>query len=105
MVIVPDGHFSKCEHYIDREFFGHIDSEERDKTIVRKFKERRADIESCATCPYYPQCIRLVMCEPAISCTPEKQQERLYDTMEAMKQEYERYLRKNDNEQDDENEI
>ena len=32
-------------------------------TVIRKFKERRPDIEACATCPYYPQCILLTMCE------------------------------------------
>ena len=95
VVIVPDGHLGKCEHYIDSEFFGHIDSEERDEAIIRKFKERRADIEACATCPYYPQCIRLVVCENAM-CTPERQQELLHKTLEGMKNEYERYLNKND---------
>ena len=91
VIIVPDGHLGKCEHCIDREFFGHIDSEERDEAIIRKFKERRANIEACATCFYYPQCIRLVMCEKYI-CSPEYQQELLHETMEAMKYEYERYL-------------
>ena len=91
VLIVPDGHLGKCEHCIDREFFGHIDSEERDEAIIRKFKERRADIEACATCFYYPQCIRLVMCEKHF-CSPEYQQEHLHKTMEAMKYEYECYL-------------
>ena len=91
VLIVPDGHLGKCEHCIDREFFGHIDSEERDEAIIRKFKEHRADIEACATCFYYPQCIRLVMCEKYF-CSPEYQQEHLHETMEAMKYEYERYL-------------
>ena len=91
VLIVPDGHLGKCEHCIDREFFGHIDSEERDEAIIRKFKERRAEIEACATCFYYPQCIRLVMCEKYF-CSPEYQQEHLHETMEAMKYEYERYL-------------
>ena len=91
VIIVPDGHLGKCEHCIDREFFGHIDSEERDEAIIRKFKEHRADIEACATCFYYPQCIRLVMCEKYF-CSPEYQQEHLHETMEAMKYEYERYL-------------
>ena len=95
VLIVPDGHLGKCEHCIDREFFGHIDSEERDEAIIRKFKERRAEIEACATCFYYPQCIRLVMCEKYF-CSPEYQQEHLHETMEAMKYEYERYL-KNEN--------
>ena len=96
VVIAPDGHLGKCEHCIDREFFGHIDSEERNEAILRKFKERRADIEACATCFYYPQCIRLVMCHRDAICSSVKQQEHLYNMREAMKYEYERYL-KNEN--------
>ena len=96
VVIAPDGHLGKCHHYLDREFFGHIDSEERNEAILRKFKERRADIEACATCFYYPQCIRLVMCHRDAICSSVKQQEHLYNTIEAMKVEYERYL-KNEN--------
>ena len=96
VVIAPDGHLGKCHHYLDREFFGHIDSEERNDAILRKFKERRADIEACATCFYYPQCIRLVMCHRDTICTSVKQQEHLYNMREAMKYEYDRYL-KNEN--------
>ena len=107
VVIAPGGHLGKCEHYIDREFFGHIDSEERDAIILQKFKERPADIDACATCPCYPQCIRLTMCEIRANCTPEIQKEHFHDTIEAMKDEYEKYLKKNDNanENDYETEI
>jgi len=91
VLIAPDGHLGKCNHYIDCEFFGHIDSGERDKAILRKFKERQADIEACATCFYYPQCILLTMCEIDVGCTPEYHQERLHDIKESIKYEYERY--------------
>ena len=109
VVIAPDGHLGKCEHYVDSEFFGHLDCEERDKAIIRKFKERPADIEACATCPYYPQCNHLVMCPDSI-CTPGNQQEVLYHIMESMEYEFERYLKNenvndNVNEQSDETEI
>lgn len=108
VVVAPDGHLGKCEHYIDREFFGHIDSKEKDEAILCKFKERPAEIEACATCPYYPQCFRLTMCENGCFCTPERQKENIYNIKEAMKDEYLRYLNRNDNnknEQEDETEI
>ena len=92
VMIAPDGHLGKCDQYIDREFFGHIDSEERDETIIRKFKEHPADIEACATCFYYPQCFRHAMCSASSKCTPEFQQEHLHETMEGMKNEYKLYL-------------
>ena len=92
VVIAPDGHLGKCEQYIDSEFFGHIDSEERNEVVLRKFKERKPDIEACATCFFYPQCNsrRLMMCKKD-NCTPEYRQERLHETTEGMKSEYERY--------------
>ena len=93
VVIAPDGHLGKCEHFIDREFFGHIDSEERDMAIIRKFKERRAEIEACATCPFYPQCYRLVMCENDSGCIPETRQVVMHNMMASIKYEYERYLK------------
>ena len=105
VVIVPDGHLSKCDNYLDSNFFGHIDSEEHDKAILRKFKERLADIDACATCFCYPQCIRLVMCADNFDCTPGNRQYRLSEMKDTMKYEYERYLCKSDKEQDDETEI
>ena len=110
VVIAPDGHLGKCEHFFDRELFGHIDSEERDMAIIHKFKERQADSESCATCPFYPQCNRLEMCPTVVMCTPEMRQKGLYKMKESMKYEYECYLKNenvndNENKQDDETEI
>ena len=96
VVIAPDGHLGKCHQYIDCEFFGQIDSEERNDAILRKFKERRADIKACTTCFNYPQCIRLVMCKKDINCTSVKQQEFIHDMRTSMKDEYERYLNNED---------
>jgi radical SAM protein with 4Fe4S-binding SPASM domain len=105
-VISPDGHLGKCEHYVDSEFFGHINSEDRDKEVLRRFKERRADIEACANCSYYPQCFWLLMCPNHDDCTPELQKEHIYNIKEAMKNEYQRYINNNNkNEQEDETEI
>ena len=97
VMIAPDGHLGKCEHFIDREFFGHIDSEEHNEAILRKFKERRAEIEACATCPFYPQCYRLVMCEDDFGCTPETLQLSMHNMMVSIKYEYECYLNKKEN--------
>ena len=50
------------------------------------------------------------MCADDFGCTQEKRQEHLHNTMKAMKYEYERYLKNenvndNENKQDDETEI
>lgn len=57
--------------------------------------ELGSDIEACATCPVYPQCFRLVVCDNGCDCTPERRKERIYDTVQAMKDEYKNYLNKN----------
>jgi radical SAM protein with 4Fe4S-binding SPASM domain len=94
-MISPSGYLGKCEHYIDREFFGHIDRKDRDKDVLQKFKERPADIAECASCPYYPQCFRLVMCDNGADCTPERQKENIHNVIEAMKDEYEKWKKGN----------
>lgn len=91
VMISPLGYLGKCEHYIDREFFGHIDSEKKDVETLRKFKEHPEETEACTTCPYYPQCFRLVMCENEVICTPERQKEHIHNIKEAMKDEYEKW--------------
>ena len=112
VLISPAGYLGKCEHYIDSEFFGHIDSEERDDALIHRFKERPAEIEACTTCPCYPQCIRLTMCENGCYCTPERQKELIHETIEAMKDEYRNHNENHGsttslqvNENDDETEI
>lgn len=88
VIISPAGFLGKCEHFVDREFFGHIDSEKSDESVLLKFKERPADVEACATCPCYPQCFRLQMCENGFDCTSEWQKMKIHNTKEAMKEYY-----------------
>lgn len=88
VIVSPAGFLGKCEHFVDREFFGHIDSEENDESVIRNFKERPADVEACATCPSYPQCFRLLMCGHGFECTPEWQKMKIHNTKEAMKEYY-----------------
>ena len=77
VIILPDGHLGKCEHYTDGHWFGHLDSEERDETLLADFKRLREEIDACADCPFYPDCYRLVLCEEAVHCHPEEREEKL----------------------------
>ena len=98
VLISPAGFLGKCSLYVDREFFGHIEQEERDEAIIQRFKEH-AETDECATCFHYPQCNRLAMCAYGASCSLEKRKDILYKTMEAMKNEYKAYLSSNPNNQ------
>ena len=77
IVILPDGHLGKCEHYTDDHWFGHLDYEERDETMREDFKRLREEIDDCTDCPFYPDCYRLALCEEAIHCYPEEREEKL----------------------------
>ena len=79
VVILPDGHIGKCEHFSDSEWFGHVSEPERDESVIRSFKELRPDIEACAECSLYPDCFRLSKCEETVHCYPEEREERLSD--------------------------
>ena len=77
VVILPDGHIGKCEHFSDSEWFGHISEDSRDEAVIKSFKELWPELDACAECPFYPDCIRLAKCEEAVHCYPEEREERL----------------------------
>lgn len=77
VTILPDGHLGKCEHYTDRDWFGHIGREEKDDAVLVAFKACHEDLPECAECPVYPDCIRLRKCEEAAHCYLEEREERL----------------------------
>ena len=77
VVILPDGHIGKCEHYTDSDWFAHVGEEGRDESVVEGFKALRPELESCVDCPCYPDCFRLVKCEESVHCYPEERDEKV----------------------------
>ena len=77
VVILPDGHIGKCEHYTDSDWFAHVGEEGRDESVVESFKAMRPELDSCADCPCYPDCFRLVKCEESVHCYPEERDEKV----------------------------
>ena len=71
IIVAPDGHIGKCEHYTDDHFVGHIENEERDTLMMEQFKETHNEIDACATCFNYPNCIWLKLCQSKINCNQE----------------------------------
>ena len=88
VVILPDGHLGKCEHYSESEWFGHILDNVRDTDQISSFKAGRTEIEACSECPLYPDCIRLEKCEEAEHCHPEERELKLYDIRNQMSEYY-----------------
>ena len=105
VVIAPTGQIGLCEHYTENEFFSHIDTpEQKDSETIRRFAARCEDIELCNDCAFYPQCIRLKMCEEGAVCFPEIKQQHFDDLSKAMVAKYERWKKKLEEPEEDVNE-
>ncbi|MBO6081852.1 MAG: radical SAM protein [Bacteroidales bacterium] len=81
VVILPDGHLGKCEHYSEDHWFGSVDSPEQDETLLAEFKRLREELDACADCPFYPDCYRLVLCEQTVHCYSEEREEKRLTTL------------------------
>lgn len=77
VVILPDGHVGKCEHYTDSGWFGHVSEEDWDEAVRVSYKELREELDACRDCAFYPDCIRPVKCEESVHCYPEEREEKL----------------------------
>lgn len=65
VMIVPDGHLGKCEHYIDSDFYGSIYSDEIDLEKIARYKERAPLGPMCEDCEFRSLCLRLKCCNGA----------------------------------------
>ncbi len=62
VLIVPDGHLGKCEHYVDRDFYGSIYSDKIDLKTIARYKERAVVSPNCVDCKYMSLCQPLKCC-------------------------------------------
>ncbi|MBE7039040.1 MAG: radical SAM protein [Ruminococcaceae bacterium] len=62
VMIVPDGHLGKCEHFVDSDFYGSIYSDEIDLKKITKYKERKTVCSECDDCELRSLCIHLKCC-------------------------------------------
>lgn len=94
ITITPDGNIGKCDHYSHDQFVSHIDSEEWDKEMLQSFRETNDEIEACATCFDYPNCIMLKRCQATHHCFPEVCEDNLERTRLEMQMAYDNYKNK-----------
>lgn len=66
IMIVPDGHLGKCEHFVDSDFFGSIYSDEIDLNKIAKYKEHVIIGPECDGCELRSLCMPLKCC----TCIP-----------------------------------
>lgn len=77
VVILPDGHIGKCEHFSESEWFSHVLLEETDEGQIASFKQVRPELEACSECALYPDCFRLSKCEEAVHCNQVEREDKL----------------------------
>ena len=78
ILIGPNGNIGKCEHYSEDHFVSHIDQEGWDNKMLSCFHEGQPEIEACANCFNYPDCVRLKLCKDDPNCYQEKRHNKLY---------------------------
>lgn len=94
IVIMPDGHLGKCDHYSDKNFVGSIYSNAPlDKNITEAWKTKRPENELCADCNIFPYCRKLKNC-PEFGeerCTEADKQFRIDQLKRAVLEVYRQY--------------
>lgn len=69
ITINPRGDIGICEHYIDKNFIGHIDTPyEKDMEVLKAWRDYTAYTEICDDCQAYPQCLRVKQCPDEVPC-------------------------------------
>lgn len=88
IVILPDGHLTKCESCLDGDYVGHIDDGCLNETMLAKYSRHCEKLEECRTCILYPECIKLEVCHEAGTCHKEFRDKRISDLKDAIIYEY-----------------
>ena len=70
ITISPNGELGVCEHCVDYDFWGIINSEEKDIDIFKSWRQYEPVLDICKDCPIYGSCIRLSKCEEMSKCDP-----------------------------------
>lgn len=102
VLIVPNGHIGKCEHYSEDHFIGHIENEEWDTLMLDYFRATRDEIDACATCFDYPNCIWLKLCDDSPNCYQEERDHKFNKLRQSILRAFIKYKDKQEEKQDEE---
>lgn len=70
VLIDPLGRIGTCEHYLDKDFFGNINTSDRNMKILEEWHEYMPDLDICKDCPVYADCLRPRKCLELSHCDP-----------------------------------
>lgn len=103
IVILPDGHLTKCDACLDDNYVGHIDDEKLNEDMLAYYGTHCEKLEECKTCLLYPECIKLKVCQEAGVCYKEFREKRILEVEDSIIDLYHSYLKKKRNESDENN--
>ena len=103
IVILPDGHLTKCEGCLDGNYVGTIDDDKLNDDMLAYYGAHCEKLEECKTCLLYPECIRLKVCHESDTCHKEFREKKILDIKDCIVGLYHSYLEKKKNESDEEN--
>ena len=98
IVILPDGHLTKCEGCLDGNYVGTIDDEKLNDEMLAYYGAHCEKLEECKTCLLYPECIKLKVCHDAGICHKEFRNKKILDMKDSIVNLYHSYLEKKMNE-------
>jgi radical SAM protein with 4Fe4S-binding SPASM domain len=88
IVITPTGDLTPCEHCCDKEIIGNVFT---GGTIPSKWYERTPELPECESCPVYPQCIKLKLCEADPPCNEDTRRMKRHNIQKIMLSAYNKY--------------
>lgn len=103
IVVLPDGHLTKCESCLDGNYVGTIDDDKLNDDMLAYYGAHCEKLEECKTCLLYPECIRLKVCHESDTCHKEFREKKILDIKDCIVGLYHSYLEKKKNESDEEN--
>lgn len=69
VLIDPSGNIGTCEHFVDSNFWGHIDNPlKKNFEELNKWRAYEPALDICDDCPIYPVCNRPTYCEEMSKC-------------------------------------
>lgn len=92
--ISPTGMLTLCEHYSDEEIVGNVIDGVTNFDLVNEWHEMSDEKDECASCWYYPKCVRLKKCFSSNECDLGAKKFWEYREDQAILKVYENYLEK-----------
>ena len=91
LLINPDGGIAKCDHDPYINIIGTIRSDKIDLAMHCELKESK-EFPMCASCPLYPSCYTLKVCEPSNTCNEIMQKGKIRKNQSLMDGIYKEFL-------------